>query len=196
MNRQNYRTHTEWMMTVLIALKYPPNRRIFLDFLSPVQGTVDLISSCCSHEEASVLQWTFLYSPTRRVENDEEYIDSMILFDREKSFLWMSSCWWWFWLLLNEVVSAVSPSLSPSALKAGPANHLLFFCGNRSRPVHSQSMGHLPVVNVRYKSPVVTYYVLRTVEVIKYLEVQFINWKHAKKLTRMKSMKSSSNILY
>ena len=61
MNRQNDRTHTERMITVLIALKYPPNRRIFLYSLSPVQGTVDLIY-CCSHEEASVLEWTLLYA--------------------------------------------------------------------------------------------------------------------------------------
>ena len=86
MNRQSDRTHTGRMITILIALKYPPNKRIFLYSLPPVQGRVDLIS-CCSHEEASVLQWTLLYSPTRRVENDEEFIDSIILFDRDNSFL-------------------------------------------------------------------------------------------------------------
>ena len=89
MNRQNDRTRTcqtERMMTILIVRKYLPNRRILLYSLSPVQGTVDLIS-CYSHEEAPVLQWTLLYSRTRRVENDEEYIDSVILFDRDNSFL-------------------------------------------------------------------------------------------------------------
>jgi len=60
-HRQNDRTHTERMMTISIALKYPPNRRIFLYSVSAVEGTVDLIS-CCSHEEASVLQWTLLYT--------------------------------------------------------------------------------------------------------------------------------------
>jgi hypothetical protein len=54
--------------------------------LSPVRGTVDL-ASCYSHEEAPVLYWTSLHSPTRRVENDEEYIDSLILFDRDNSLL-------------------------------------------------------------------------------------------------------------
>ena len=86
MSRQNDRTHTERMMTILIALKYPHNRRIFLYSVSLVQGTVDLIP-CCSHEEAPFLQWTLLCSSTRRVENDEEYIDSVILFDRDNSFL-------------------------------------------------------------------------------------------------------------
>jgi hypothetical protein len=55
----NARANSERMMTILIELKYPPNRRIFLHPLSPVQGTVDL-TSCYSHEEASVLYWTLL----------------------------------------------------------------------------------------------------------------------------------------
>ena len=64
MNRQhaerpNARANSERMVTILIALKYPPNRRIFLHPLSPVQGTVDL-ASFYSHEEASVLCWTLL----------------------------------------------------------------------------------------------------------------------------------------
>ena len=48
-------------MTILLVLKYPPNRRTFLYPLSPVKGTVDL-TSCYSHEEASVLYWTLLHS--------------------------------------------------------------------------------------------------------------------------------------
>ena len=97
------------------------------------------------------LLWTLFYSPTRRVENDEEYIDSMILFDRDKIIPLNV-----FVLMMILVIversrfSGKSTSIAPSALKAGPAHHLLFFCGNRSRTVHSQSMGHLPVVNVRY----------------------------------------------
>ena len=89
--------------------------------------------------------------PTRRVENDEEYIDSMILFDRDRIIPLNV-----FVLMMILVVverscfCGKSASLAPSALKAGPAHHLLFFCGNRARTVHSQSMGHLPVVNVRY----------------------------------------------
>jgi len=62
MNRQNDRTHTERMMAILIALKYPPNRRTFLYSLSPVEGTVDLIY-CCSHEEASVLAMDLVVHP-------------------------------------------------------------------------------------------------------------------------------------
>ena len=93
-----------------------------------------------------------MYSPTRRVENDEEYIDSVILFDREKIIPLNV-----FVLMIILVVversrfSGKSASLAPSALKAGPAHHFLFFCGYRSCTVHSQSMGHLPVVNVRYR---------------------------------------------
>ena len=80
MNIQNDRTHTERMNDgYLNSAEVSANRRIFLYSVSPIHGTVDLIS-CCSHEEASVLQWTLLYSPTRRVENDEGNINFKIVF--------------------------------------------------------------------------------------------------------------------
>jgi hypothetical protein len=71
---------------IAIALMYPPNRRIFLCSVSPIQDIVNLMS-CCSHEEARLsfngpcckvlrfqntsnkhnMYWTYLYMCTSTV---------------------------------------------------------------------------------------------------------------------------------